>query len=346
LGGPHIAVFDEWGYQTLRTSRINANFGGKRPQAYKAPRGNPCVTLAYRLLALNVKIERTLFAAARMTARDVPTFGAWLQLRFLIFASFVSLALSSGLAAQTHHKAKKEAETPAPVAPPVPLTPAQMPAAPPTVAFSAGQLTITAPNSTLGDILREVRKQTGASVDVPGNATERVMGTFGPGPARDVLASLLNGSHFNYVLLGSVSNPAALDRVMLISKPAADPANQPTNTAQVQNPGAPAAGGQAGEAMEFGNEESADQQPESGDIFGNATADEQPNQTQADDQQQNGQANPFGNGNGVKTPDQLLQELQQRQQQGAANPGGLPTPGGPRFGTPAGVSGASPPTPQ
>ena len=49
----------------------------------------------------------------------------------------------------------------------------------------------------------------------------------------------------------------------------------------------------------------------------NADADDQGNQAQADDQQQQPQqANPFGQpGAGVKTPEQLLQELQQRQQQ-------------------------------
>jgi hypothetical protein len=221
-----------------------------------------------------------------------------------------------------------------------------MPATPPTVSFVGEQLTVNAPNSTLGDILREVRKQTGASIDIPGNATERVMGIFGPGPARDVLTSILNGSHFNYVLLGSATNPSGLDRVVLLSKPAAEPVNQVAN-AQVQNapPQAPPGGVQAGEAMEFGNDQQpGDNQQDSADIFGNA--EEQPDQNpQAEDQQQGTQANPFGNqGNQVKTPQQLLQELQQ-QQQGQQNPNGLPTPGNPRFGGP-GLPGAPQPNPQ
>lgn len=270
--------------------------------------------------------------------------GGRLQLRFLIIAFLSCCALSPCAAGQAHHRVKKpDPVIPAPVAPAAPLTPAQMPATPPNVAFSGGQLTITAPNSTLADILREVRKQTGAAVDIPGNATERVMGIFGPGPARDVLASLLNGSHFNYVLLGSPTDPNSLDRVMLLSKSAAEPANQPTNSAQVENPRAQAAPAQAGE-MEFGNDESAEGQ-DSGDIFG--TAEDQANQAQADDQQQ-GQPNPFGApGNGVKTPDQLLQELQQRQQQLAQpNPNGLPNPGGPRFVPPGMPGNPSSPSPQ
>lgn len=100
----------------------------------------------------------------------------------------------------------------------VSLPPEQMPASPPEVQFHQGQLTIKASNSTLGDILRAVCRETGASEEMTGNATERVIGRFGPGPARDVLASLLNGSHFNYVLLGSAENPLALDRVILTSR--------------------------------------------------------------------------------------------------------------------------------
>lgn len=278
--------------------------------------------------------------------------GGRLQLRFFISASLVCLAVSPCLAGQMHHRVKKTETIPAPVTTPIPLTPAQMPATPATVVFKAGQLTVTAPNSTLGDILHEVRRQTGASIDIPGNATERVMGVFGPGPVRDVLAVILNGSHFNYVLLGSATDPTALERVVLFSKPPDVPANQQTS-AQVQAPPQPAAppgGAQAEGAFSFGDD-SADNQQDSTDIFGNA--DDQSNQAQADDQQQ-GQVTPFGEpNNGVKTPQQLLQELQQQQQQQqqqgqeGQQPGQNPNnffPGGPRFRP--GAAPGMPPQPQ
>ena len=116
--------------------------------------------------------------------------------------------------------AKKAAPEPppAPAPPPPPPTPEQMPAVPPQVHYSQGQLTIVAENSTLADILRAVRAQTGAAVEVPPNATERVVTHLGPGPARDVLAALLNGSHFNYVMLGSAAHPDSVDRLILTSK--------------------------------------------------------------------------------------------------------------------------------
>lgn len=280
--------------------------------------------------------------------------GDRVQLRILIFAFLLSVPLNLCLAAQTHHKAAKKPDPAVimPVATPIPLTPAQMPATPPTVSFSAGELTINAPNSTLGDILREVRKQTGASIDIPGNATERVMGVFGPGPARDVLSTILNGSHFNYVLLGSVTDPSGLDKVMLFSKPAAEPNQQAENAQSQPPPQAPAAGVQAAEGLDFGNDQSADNQADSGgDIFGNA--DDQSEQAQqADEQQQGINANPFGTpGNSVKTPQQLLQELQQQQQQQGQqnpnpNPNGFPNPGVPRFGGPGGMPPSGPPQPQ
>jgi hypothetical protein len=57
------------------------------------------------------------------------------------------------------------------------------------------------------------------SIEVPVDANERVFGEFGPGPVENVLRSLLNGSHFNYVMVGRSDNPDALARVTLTPKP-------------------------------------------------------------------------------------------------------------------------------
>ncbi|MGA8154454.1 MAG: hypothetical protein WB952_26150 [Terriglobales bacterium] len=211
------------------------------------------------------------------------------------------------------------------------MPPEQMPALPPEVQFNQGQLTIMASNSTLGDILRAVHKETGASIDVPGNATERVVGQFGPGPARDVLTSLLNGSHFNYVLLGSAENFSALDKVILTSRPNAnDQSAQQTSASVPQNlpyqPGIIAQ--QPADTDDSATDDAADT-PDTAD------ADDQGNQGQGDDQPaQAQQPNQLGQPGGVKTPEQLLQELQQRQQQlqqqGIPTAPGYPPPGLPR----------------
>ena len=272
--------------------------------------------------------------------------------RKLLIALASGLLVTPSLVAQQRFTARRLTQSPIPppvATSPVPLPPEQLPPSPPEVQFRQGQLTITASNSTLGDILRAVRKETGASVDVPGNATERVVGQFGPGPARDVLAALLNGSPFNYVLLGSAENPAALDRVILTSRSGAN--DQPVQTASVspQNqpnqyddarlpPAIRAANARAIVARSVAVQQPADTEDMSSDdsvpdASDSADADEQGTPGKADDQPQ--QPNPLGEPGAVKTPEQLLQELQQRQRQmqppGVPNaPDYPPAPGLPR----------------
>jgi hypothetical protein len=90
---------------------------------------------------------------------------------------------------------------------PPPLTLAQRPAGSIITLYQSGELTIEAQNANFRDVLRAVSRQTGAPIDVPPGFDERVFGIFGPGLTRDVLVSLLNGSHFNYVMEGSVADP-------------------------------------------------------------------------------------------------------------------------------------------
>src|SRR6202021_2572376 len=101
-------------------------------------------------------------------------------------------------ASKSHRKAAKK--PPPPPLPPGPRGPGpqisldSMQAVAPHVTYQDGQLTIVAPNSTLADILRAVRKLTGAEMDIPPNANERVVTNLGPGPAPGVVAELLTGS--------------------------------------------------------------------------------------------------------------------------------------------------------
>ena len=206
------------------------------------------------------------------------------------------------------HLVKQEQPTPAPTPqpaadPPAPLTLEQMPASAPQVSFHNGQLTIVAPNSTLGDILRAVRAQTGASVEVPGNAPERVVVKLGPGPARDVLASLLNGSHFNYVLLGSVTDPAQVEKIILTSKAGSAPVDGSDAAKQAGNPPGQAILQQAAEVPE--EMQGEDPAEEATDADNQADQANQADEPQAN--QPNGQP-------AIKTPEQLLQELQRQQQ--------------------------------
>jgi hypothetical protein len=86
----------------------------------------------------------------------------------------------------------------------------------PQVTYTKGQLTIAATNVSLRDVLRAVSVRTGAVIEFPAErAGERIFTRVGPGPIRAVLTDFLNGSHFNYVMLGDPTNPNSLQRLIL-----------------------------------------------------------------------------------------------------------------------------------
>jgi hypothetical protein len=74
------------------------------------------------------------------------------------------------------------------------------------VSFVNGMLSIRAEKATLAQVLYEVQQQTHAEIAIPSGAEqELVISDLGPAPARDVLASLLNGSPYNFIFVGSES---------------------------------------------------------------------------------------------------------------------------------------------
>ena len=239
------------------------------------------------------------------------------------------------------HKAQKEL-----ILPPLPRGPLtqlpmdQLPPTPAQVSFQGGLLTISAQNSTLGEILRDVRKLTGAAIEIPPGpaANERVVTNLGPGEPRDVLAGLLNGSSFNYVMLGSSSDPAAVASVLLIAKASASRENE--NVANVASdsdnkgnfppppqpftPPFPLRGvpqpGQPGNVQPGGAtpaaadaDDSKDDDDKDDDDADDQTPVVQPNVSPQDQQQQ---SDPNA---GPKTPEQIMQMLRKPQQ-----PGGQP----------------------
>ncbi len=220
-----------------------------------------------------------------------------------------------------HHAKKKEEPPPLPHGPqgPVPQVPLDsIPPVPPTVTYHDGQLMILAPNCTLADVLRLVRKETGADMDIPPAANERIVTTLGPGPAQEVVSDLLNGSHFNYILLGSPTHPKELTRVILVPKSGSEPA--PTALAQSQQaaPPPPIQPGPQTPQPDTSSNDDADSQFDQ-----NAPEENQEQPAEAD--QQNPNEPP-----GVKTPQQMLQEMQARQMQmQQQGNGGQPVPGAP-----------------
>jgi hypothetical protein len=222
----------------------------------------------------------------------------------LLGASVLCMGKPSQASDRPTHSQRKTKKVPAPPLPSGPTGPVQqipldsMAAVPPQVNFQNNQLTIVAPNSTLADILRAVRKQTGAEIEIP-VAPERVVTRLGPGPAREVVADLLNGSRFNYVLLGSAADQAQLTRVVLVAKsaPEATPAPLQSSPGITQANIVPPDEDTQPDASDAqtAEEDNPDENPDQAVV----PAEQQPNADQA----------------GVKTPQQMLQEMQQRQMQ-------------------------------
>jgi hypothetical protein len=169
-------------------------------------------------------------------------------------------------------------------------------------------LGIVAENSTLADVLSAVRQKTGTSIDAPPSAAnERVVISIGPAPANSVLTALLNGSRFDYIILGSQQASGAPQQLILREKQqdgAQGQAPSQGNTqAFAQRPQTlPAEAPQPEEEYipEAEMPEEVQQEPQ--------TQEAQPGATQQPNQQQNGQPQ-------VKTPEQLLEELKLMQQQ-------------------------------
>ena len=229
-----------------------------------------------------------------------------MKLTGLLLAGLVCLPLAARADTQTPHrvhKVKKQTPPPPPLPSgpqgPVPQIPLDaIPAVAPEVKFQDGLLTIVAPNSTLSDILRSVRKQTSAEIEIPASASERVVTRLGPAPAREVMAELLNGSHFNYILLGSPEDANALTRVVLVAKTPDTPA--PGQAGSNPNPQAAAANAAADDSNAVDDSAAEEDQSAAAEAEQSPANPDQP---------------------AVKTPQQMLQEMQQRQLQMQQQPG-------------------------
>jgi hypothetical protein len=100
---------------------------------------------------------------------------------------------------------------------PSPVVAEMAPPKAPKVTCVGDQLTISAENSTLGGVLAAVHTCIGVKVDIPEGASgSRVFEELGPGPARQVLESLLSGTEFNYVIGSSSSDPQKVETVLLM----------------------------------------------------------------------------------------------------------------------------------
>ncbi len=228
-------------------------------------------------------------------------------------------------------KKAKQTEQTIYTAPPPPPTPEQMPAVAPEVVYQGGLLTIKAPNSTMNDVLSAVRRVTGATIEKPPiGGNDRVVAQLGPGQPKDVLESLLKGSRYDYIILGSMTKPGGVDRVILTAR-----ANTGAATAVATNAPAPNQPPRPNvQPAQPGDQEEPETDQEDMTVPERDQAEpEQPEQQQQPQmqpgapqgmpQQAPQEQNPQAQGQGqdqnqqprVKSPDELLRELQQMQKQ-------------------------------
>lgn len=170
---------------------------------------------------------------------------------------------------------------------PLPLTLEQLSPTPPKITYQNGLLSVESVNSRLIDVLNGIRSKAGIQFEGMQAFPERVAGKFGPAPADQVLASLLQGTHLDYVIIGLPENPSLVQRVILTPN---------SSTTAAANPGAPQP-----------NQEANGEDDDNSDDSAETTEQAQPEQAQ---QPAAAPRNP----NGPKTPEQLLEELKQMQQ--------------------------------
>jgi len=169
-------------------------------------------------------------------------------------------------------------------APPAPNWPANDSPAPASIIWDSHGLEIVASNSSLSQILKEVSLATGAKVE-GFESDERIFGIYGPGSARDVLSSLLDGSNYNVLLIGD-QGMGTPRRVVLTLRSGSTP--QP--------------GGAAPSPADTPNDDDTE-------------AEEQAQQPEQPPPGQQPPQYPPAPGMPVHNPQQMIQEMQERQRQ-------------------------------
>ncbi len=163
------------------------------------------------------------------------------------------------------------------------------PPSPATVIEQSGTLSVTAHNSSLAQILKQVSSKTGMQLEGL-SGDERVFGSFGPGNPRDVLISLLDGTPYNIMMVGDLANGAPRQLVLT-----------PKTAAAANSSPAPSTPNPPPDAEEDNSDDNPEPPPED---------EVRPGDVLEQQQEQERQNNPPG-ASGPRTPEQLLQQLQQ-----------------------------------
>jgi hypothetical protein len=164
------------------------------------------------------------------------------------------------------------------------------PAQPAKITLNGGLLTVKADNSSLSEILHRLASSGGMSVD-GFQQDQRVFGAYGPGNPRDVLSGMLQDAGYNFLMVGTTEQGTP-KQIVLTARHGGG--------AVTSGPAQP---------------ETDDQPDENDDNSDNTNA---PPETQAPEQPTPppapGAEAPNSNGR-VKTPAEIIQELQRMRQQ-------------------------------
>lgn len=202
------------------------------------------------------------------------------------------------LAPQTPQPAAAASTTPAPapgmgkpIQPAVQPSPMGPPVAP-VVTYRDGLLSVQALNSNLSSVVTAIRNKTGIEFEGAEGISERVAIALGPAPEGDVLAAIFAGSKYDFLAIGRPDSPTIVQKVILTVK---------------HGPGAEAQAQQQPPAANPGEEEEVpEEQPNAGepqDTPVQPPVPQPPPQAETPPNQQ------------PKTPEQLLQELQEMRRQ-------------------------------
>ena len=168
----------------------------------------------------------------------------------------------------------------------------QEPAKPAEIQSTPDQITVRTDNSSLTQTLRAIAEKTGMRLDGLGS-DQRVFGTFGPGAPKDVINALLTGTDYNIVMVGSLENGAP--RQLILS---------------------PKRNGSSGAAPSPVQAQPSNTDDDSADV----TPDDQPAPPAPLVPQRPGDVNLQPGAQGVRTPQQMLQQLQQMHQVNQSTP--------------------------
>lgn len=182
--------------------------------------------------------------------------------------------------------------------------PAQPVTTPPIAQLKDGKLTIRANGQDFAAVLESVRSVTGVTVDMPsGIDSEPVFLNMGPVSITDALVALMDGSDYNYIIVGSDKDPQLVKRLILTRRTSTAPAMLVASTQGAAGGQPSLYGGQGAEA----DAEAEASEPPPPAVPTQPTVVPSSVPTGINIQQLAAQSN--------KTPGQILDELQKRQQQ-------------------------------